>query len=528
MHTNKNPIIIYNVKKWYKIMKKKSGFSGIGFILATAGGSVGLGNLWSFPYKTSQNGGAAFVIVYVISVIVLGLALAIGEVFIGRRSQANNVTAYKRVHKNLGWIGLIAIVSSLLIGFYYIVIGGFTVKYSLNSFADTATNLKSFAGNIPEVILFSGIFLLLAIVIISAGVKQGIEKASKILMPTLIVILVGIVIYCLCLGNGVLDGLNYYLNPDFKALGARGILSAMSQAFFSISIGVGALLAYGSYTDKDVNIGKSVIWIVFFDTLVALLAGLAIFPAIYHYQAETGQVLKISGIGLLFESMPLIFNTLGMGGKIISFLFFGMIAIAAITSLISLIEVPAQYLIQRFKMKRKKACLIFAVFSFIVSIPIGISLGFSLNGSSMMVIGNRSLLEILDQIVTSVFIPVAAFFITLSIGWFMYKPSNKNELFSFKFLSHKLQEEGLNLGKFNYFFAFMIKYIAPLLILGVDIVGLIDNVFPGWKFDLSGLIVELIGIAFVGILIAIYFLVVAKKDTGDNSFEVVEQMEAQN
>ena len=164
-------------------MEKKNGFSsGLGFILATAGGAVGLGNLWSFPYKTSQNGGAAFVFVYIISVIVLGLAISIAEMYIGKRAAANNVTAYTKIRKNLGWIGLIAITTALFIAFYYIVIGGYTVKYTLNSFADTPTDLKAFSGNIGEVIMYSAIFLILAVVIISAGVKKGIEKASNFLM----------------------------------------------------------------------------------------------------------------------------------------------------------------------------------------------------------------------------------------------------------------------------------------------------------------------------------------------------------
>lgn len=502
---------------------KKNGFSsGIGFILATAGGSVGLGNLWSFPYKTSQNGGAAFVIVYILSVIVLGLALALAEIFIGRRAHANNVTSYRKVHKNLGWVGLVAITTALFIAFYYVVIGGYTVKYTLNSFADTPTDLFSFSGNIGEVILYSAIFLALAIIIISAGVKGGIEKASKILMPTLIVLLIGIVIYCLCLGKGVMEGLNYYLNPDFQALGARGILSAMSQAFFSISIGSGGLVTYGSYMGKEVNIGKSALWVALFDTLVALLAGLAIFPAIYHYQAETGQQLQINGIALLFQSMPLIFGTLGVGGKIISFLFFGMVSIAAITSLISLIEVSAQYLIQRFNLKRKRVCLIVALFMFLVSIPVGISLGFGLNDNTAMALGNKSYLEVLDQIVGVVLIPFVALFIALSVGWFMYKPSSKAELFGLKFLSDKLEEDGLSLGKCNRIFAFMIKYVAPLLILGVDIVGVIDNVFPEFQFAWDGLAVELIGLGVIGALAAVYFLVTVKKNTGDNESEAVE------
>ena len=510
-----------------KPMEKKNGFSsGIGFILATAGGSVGLGNLCSFPSKTQENGGAAFVFVYIISVILLGLVLSIAEIFLGRRAKANNVTAYQKVRKGLGWVGLVAMMGAISIAFYYVVIGGFTVKYTLNSFATTPTELNAFAGNVGEVILYSAIFLILAIVIISAGVKKGIEKASIILMPTLIVILIGIVIYCLCLGAGVGDGLSFYLKPDFSKLGAKGILSAMSQAFFSLSIGCGALLTYGSYTGKEVNIGKSVIWIAFFDTFVALLAGFIIFPAIYHYQAVTGETLQSEGLFLLFQSMPLVFNTLGAGGQVLSFLFFGMVSIAAITSLISLVEVVAQYAIQRFRFSRKKACIFIALITLLVSIPIGISIGNEMNGRPALVFDGNSLSDVFDRIVTSVLIPVGALFVSLCFGWFIYKPENKKDLFNFKYLGRKFQEEGLNLGKANYVFAFMIKYIAPILILIIDIVGLLDNIFPngtsGRTFSLSGLIIILIGIAIVAILIGIYFLFLKNKDNGTNEDEILE------
>lgn len=501
-------------------MEKKNSFSsGLGFILATAGGSVGLGNLWSFPYKTSQNGGAAFVFVYIISVIILGLALSVAEMYIGKRAKANNVTAFKKIHKNLGWLGLVAIVGALLITFYYTVIGGFTIKYTVFSFANNPIDLKGFSGNIWEVILYSGIFLLLAIIIISLGVKKGIENASKVLMPALIIILIGIVIYCLCLGDGVKEGLNFYLNPDFNALGTKGILRAMAQAFFSMSVGCGTLCAYGSYTGKGIKIGKCAMWVAIFDTGVALLAGLAIFPAIYHYKAQTGVDLNNNGIVLLFSSMPVIFSSLGIAGKFLSFFFFGMAAIAAITSLISLIEVAAQYFIQRFNIKRKKVCIFIALSIFIVSIPVGISLGFSLNDKSIMNIGNLNLLEVFDQIVTTSLIPISAFLTALCVGWFMFPTSNKKELFDFRYLGKKIQDDGLLHGKINYVFAFLIKYIAPIIILGIFILGLIDSVFPGYHFELNGLLVELIAIGLIGVLIAIYFIFLKNKDTGDNEAE---------
>ena len=177
--------------------KKRNGFvGGIGFILAAAGSAVGLGNLWSFPYKTSQNGGAAFVFVYVFSVLIIGSIVMIAEIYLGKRAQANPVTAYKNTHPNLGWLGLFGLIVPFLIACCYTVLGGYTVKFTMNSFGDNATVLQTFSGNVGEVILYSAIFLILAIIIVMAGVQNGIEKASKILMPVLFVILVAVVVYC--------------------------------------------------------------------------------------------------------------------------------------------------------------------------------------------------------------------------------------------------------------------------------------------------------------------------------------------
>lgn len=506
-------------------MEKRNGFtSGIGFVLAAAGGSVGLGNLWSFPYKTSQNGGAAFVFVYIISVIILGSILMIAEMYIGKRASANPVSAYKKINKNLGWVGLLGIVVSIFISFYYIVLGGYTLKYTVNSFFDNSNLLQTFPGNIWEVILFSGIFLLLALIIISFGIKNGIEKASKILMPILLLILIGIVIYCLCLGNGVEAGLNYYLNPNFEELGFKGILAAMSQAFFSLSVGVGALLAYGSYAGKEIKLGMSALWIAFFDTFVALLAGLAIFPAIYHYQAETGIELQNNGIVLMFSSLPIVFETLGVVGKIVSFFFFGMVSIAAITSIISMMEVASQFIIQLFKIKRIKACLIVGISLFVFSIPIGISLGFSLTGKEGLKIIDRNLLEVLDLSVTSLYIPFCALFAALSIGWLLFRKDDKILDFNFKNLNNDLENEGLNLGKFGKIFSFMIKYLIPLLIFFVEIMGIIDIIFPqidgSRSFSLSGLIVEIIAITILAIIIVLYFVFLKNIDTGNNEDEI--------
>lgn len=204
-----------------KKTKKTGGFaSGIGFVLAAAGSAIGLGNLWAFPYKTAENGGAAFLFLYIACVLFIGVVTMICEIFIGRRAQANPVSAYKKINKNLGWIGLIAVAVPLLITCYYSVLGGYTVKFAFGSFVGNTNSLTAFAGKEWQVILFTALFLIFALIIVMAGIKGGIEKMSKVLMPALFLLLVAVVIFVLFLGEGVADGLRYYLIPDFsKSLG---------------------------------------------------------------------------------------------------------------------------------------------------------------------------------------------------------------------------------------------------------------------------------------------------------------------
>ena len=497
--------------------RKHNGFaSGIGFILAAAGSAVGLGNLWSFPYKTSANGGAAFVFVYILSVIVIGSIVMLAEMYLGKRAQANPVSAYKKAHKNLGWLGLFAIIIPLFIICYYAILGGYTVKFTLNSFEKNSEILGAFAGNIGEVILYTAIFLVLSLVVVMAGVKGGIEKASKVLMPALFLILVAIVIYCLCLGEGVSDGLNYYLNPDFGALGFNGILAAMSQAFFSLSLGMGIMVSYGSYAGKNIKVGKSVVMICVFDTLVALLAGLAIFPAIYHYKAVYGDDLKISGIVLMFQSLPLVFDHLGTLGKIVSFLFFGMVVIAALTSVISLLEVVTQFVIQKFRVHRKKAILIVSAICFAVSVPISISLGYAINGKDLMTICGMNWLDFFDTVTNTVLMPVCALGSCVAIGWFVDKKLTANPMKTYR----ALEEDGLSLGKFGKIFAVMVKYVTPLLILVVEIFGVKDLLFPGGVFNVNGLGVVLTAYGLLFVAIAIYFIFFKNRDTGCNADEI--------
>ena len=499
-----------------EIKKKRNGFaSGIGFILAAAGSAVGLGNLWSFPYKTSANGGAAFVFVYILSVIVMGSIVMIAEVYLGKRAQANPVSAYKKANKNLGWLGLFAVVIPLLITCYYSVLGGYTVKFTLNSFNNNSEILSSFAGNVGEVILYTAIFVVLALVVVMAGVKGGIEKASKVLMPALFLLLVAVVVYCLCLGEGVSEGLAYYLKPDFKSLGFNGVLAAMSQAFFSLSLGMGIMVSYGSYAGNDINVGKSVIMICVFDTVVALLAGLAIFPAIHHYQKVYGGNLSEKGIMLLFTSLPRVFDNLGTVGHIVSFAFFGMVIIAALTSVMSLLEVVTQFVIQKFKVHRKKAILTVALICFAVSIPVSVSLGFALNDADKMTVCGQNLLDFIDQITNVVLMPLCALGSCVAIGWFIDGKFTANPLKTYA----ALEKDGLRLGKFGKIFAVMVKYVSPLLILVVEIFGIRDVIFPNGTFSKGGLGIVLTAFALFVLTVAAYFIFFKNKETGCNADE---------
>ncbi len=497
------------------IQTKKGGFaSGIGFILAAAGSAVGLGNLWAFPYKTAENGGAAFVFLYLLCVLLIGAITMICEIFIGRRAQANPISAFKKINKNLGWIGLIAIVVPTLIVCYYSVLGGYTVKFATNSFAGNTGNLGAFAGKGWQVILFTAIFMLLALIVVMAGVKGGIEKASKILMPALFILLVAVVIFVLCLGEGVKDGLAYYLIPDFSKITFGSVLAAMGQAFYSLSLGMGSMIVYGSYTGKEINIVKSTAMVCVFDTLVALLAGLAIFPAVFHFSAMEGidtSTLDLNGIMLMFETLPKVFESIGFLGKIIEFFFFAMVTIAAVTSVISIMEVASQFVIQKFKISRKTAAMFIAGITFLVAIPISISLGYLLNGKTNMTVFGLDWLSFLDTVTNTVFMPICAFLSCVTVGWFI---GSKQALY-------ELKADGNRFGKLESFIGVMMKYIVPTLIAVIEIFGVIDLIFPAGVFSLNGLGIVLVSYTLFIVLIAVYFLFMRNTQTGTNADELV-------
>ncbi|MBQ0111226.1 MAG: sodium-dependent transporter, partial [Oscillospiraceae bacterium] len=475
----------------------------------------GLGNLWAFPYKTAKNSGAAFVFVYIACVLLIGFVTMLSEIHLGKRAHANPITSYKKVNKNVGWFGLIAICIPFFITCYYSVLGGYTVKYTMNSFSGNAGILNTFSVNIGEVLLYTGVFIALAIVVIMSGVKEGIEKVSKVLMPTLFIILVGTVIYSLTLGQGVAEGLKFYLAPDFASLGFDGVLSVMGQAFFSLSLGMGIMITYGSYTGKEINIVKSTAMICFFDTLVAFLAGLAIFPAVAHF--DPSLLEKSSGVALIFAILPDVFDSMGVLGSIVSFLFFAMVTIAALTSVISLIEVVTQFVIQKFKKSRKKSALTVAILCFVVSVPIGISLGkvgiLEQNGLNLF---GLDWLTFFDEVTNTVLMPICALFSCLAIGWFI-KPKN----------AVKEMEEHGDKSKINPVLAaaysVMVKFVTPALIILIEIFGIIS------KFDAGQQAVVYFAYALLAVCVVAYFVFFKNSESGTNDDEIiVDQQESRS
>jgi NSS family neurotransmitter:Na+ symporter len=425
----------------------------------------------------------------------------------------------------MGWVGMLAIIIPTFIICYYSVLGGWTVRFAANSFQsiDAASNAQSFGSFISnpyEPIFYTVIFIVLAAVVIMAGVKSGIEAASKVLMPALFIIVVLIAIYAICLGDGVKAGLNFYLNPDFSKLGFDGVLAAMGQAFYSLSLGMGIMIAYGSYTGKEIKLGKSTVMICAFDTLVALIAGLAIFSSIGHFNPlafEEGSGVSLGGVGLMYQTLPQVFASLGGFGQVVSFLFFIMVTIAALTSVISLLEVATQFVIQKFKVARKKATLVLAIICFAVSIPVTWSVGGAFDGK--ITVFGFDMLTFFDEMTNTVLMPVGAMLSCLVLGWFIDKGGFKKKLNPFNTL-RALEEDGLSLGKFGKFFAIMVKYVTPLLILFLEIFGIKGKFAEYSVLGLDFIWVLGASILLMGIGIAAYFAFFKNTETGCNADEL--------
>ncbi|WP_022748486.1 sodium-dependent transporter [Lachnobacterium bovis] len=452
--------------------KKKGGFSGqLGFVMAAAGSAVGVGNIWRFPYLTAKDGGGLFLLIYFALVLTFGFTLLTSDLAIGRKTKMSSIYAYGQMKSGWKFLGYITFLVPALIMTYYAIIGGWITKYIViyltnnskdaikdNYFTDFITSKAS-----PIILML--FFMTLTSIIVFLGVEKGIEKFSKIIMPGLFLIIVGIAIYSLTLSHDVtlangkhvtrtgLEGFKVYVIPDFHGLTIKKflqiLLDAMSQLFFSLSVSMGIMITYGSYVKDEIDLNKAVSQIEIFDTAAAFFAGLMIIPSIYVFSGVEGMS---AGPGLIFISLPKVFNEMGIAGKIIGLVFFVMVFFAALSSCISVLETLVANCMELFKVSRKKITLILTVIYMIASIVV--CLGYNVlyfdvklpNGS------NGQLLDIMDYISNSFLMPLISCISAILIGWIVGPDWVVNEVCK-------------NGEKFRrkIVYRVMIKYVAPVV-----------------------------------------------------------------
>ncbi len=435
-------------------MEKRSNFSGkIGFVLAAAGSAVGLGNLWRFPYLAAQYGGGIFLLVYLVLAVTFGFALMSAEIAIGRKTGLSSIGAFKKLSSKFAFVGYLEAIVPMIILPYYCVIGGWVVKYMVSfiSGAATATAGDEFFGNFiaqpAEPALWFAIFLGITALIVFLGVEKGIEKVSKIMLPILVILSIGIAIYVMFL-PGAMEGVKYYLLPDFSKLSAKTFLAAMGQLFYSMSLAMGIMITYGSYMKKDVNLESSVRQIEIFDTGIAFVAGLMIVPVVFAFSGGSVDSLN-QGPGLMFVTLPKVFNSIP-GGAVLGASFFVLVLFAALTSSISLMEAVVSSINDKFKIGRNKACLITIGISIILGLMSSLGNGLWAN---VKIIG-MNFLDFFDFISNSVLMPIVAFFTCIFVGYII-KPKTL------------LDEAEVNGNKFSAkrLFTVCIKYVAPICII---------------------------------------------------------------
>ena len=444
---------------------KRSSFSGkIGFILAAAGSAVGLGNIWRFPYLAAKYGGGIFLLVYLILAITFGFALMCAEIAIGRKTGQSAINAYSSLNKKYGFIGLLGSLVPVLILPYYCVIGGWVTKFFAVSVSGQITAAAdpgyfgAFITQPAEPLGWFFLFLGLTAIIVLFGVEKGIEKVSKLMMPVLVVLTLGIAIYVMCL-PGAMDGVKYYVVPDLKNFSVNTVLAAMGQLFYSMSLAMGIMITYGSYMKKDVSIESSVRSIELFDTGIAFLAGMMVIPAVFACGNPSEDLAK-AGPTLMFQVLPRVFNSLGtVGGSILGATFFILVFFAALTSSISLMETVVSIFRDKFHWGRKFTCVVVLIICIILGVPS--SLGFG--AWDFITLGGMTILDMFDFATNSVIMPIVALLTCIFIG-FVLKP---------KALSDEIALTGT--FKSRRMFEVIIKYIAPICILLI----LISSVLSG-------------------------------------------------
>ncbi|MDE6760215.1 MAG: sodium-dependent transporter [Lachnospiraceae bacterium] len=451
--------------------KNRNSFSGsIGFVLAAAGSAVGLGNIWRFPYLAAKDGGGLFLVIYLVLALTFGFTLLTTEVAIGRKTKQSPLTAYSKIRKKWGFLGVLACLVPVIIMPYYCVIGGWVVKYFLAYLTGEGTKAAGdgyFTGYITEMvqpILLMVIFLGVVAVIIYRGVNKGIESSSKVIMPLLLLLVIGIAVFSLTIhhtdADGVarsgLEGLGIYVIPDLEGLTVKGfftvLLDAMGQLFFSLSVAMGIMIAYGSYVKDDANLVKSINQIEIFDTVVAFLAGVMIIPAVYTFMGREG--MAASGPSLMFVSLPKVFDAMGKVGNIVGCLFFAMVLFAALTSAVSVMEAVVSSLMDRFHLSRAKATIIETSIALVGGVFVCLGYNKLYFDITLPNGAHAQILDIMDYISNNAFMPLVAIGSCILIGWIV-KPATVIE---------EAEKSGCKFGRKKLYIV-MIRYIAPILLV---------------------------------------------------------------
>ena len=437
--------------------------SNTGAILAAAGGAVGLGNIWRYPYMLGQNGGGAFLIVNMFFVLMIGIPLMMTEFVIGRRTQSNVVGAYKKLERKKGWatIGYFSILGAVLIYAFYSVVAGWTLNYIVMACTNQLSGLTpnevadafaSFTSHSFWPVLFQLAFLALTALVISFGVQKGIEKISKILMPVLFFLLLLMVVRSLTL-PGAKEGLQFLFKPDFSKLTGAGVLGALGQSFFSLSLGMGAMVTYGSYIRKEDSLFKTSLWISVCDLLVAILAGVVIFPAVFSFGMDPA-----AGPQLVYVVLPNVFNSMPMGG-LFAAVFFLLLGIAALTSTISLQEIIVAFSVEELHWSRRKSSVISMISIFVIGIFCTLSFG----PIKHWTLFDRTIFDLFDLITASYLMPIGALATTIFLGWFYPKVEVKDEITNGGALKGRLFE----------LYYFILRFVAPIALIVILVSGII-------------------------------------------------------
>jgi NSS family neurotransmitter:Na+ symporter len=389
--------------------------SQLGFVFAAAGSAVGLGNIWRFPYMTGTNGGGVFVLLYLVCILLIGASLLLVEFTIGRHGKSNAIDSYGKIRKGAKWIGFLGFFSAFIFLSYYSVVSGWTVFYSIQSFfglnglaPDQMGNFfGAFISDPIKPLIYHAIFMALTVFIIIKGISQGIEKYTKIMMPMLFVLLIILVFRSLTL-PGAWEGIKWYLTPDLSEVTAGVWIAALGQVFFSLSVGMSGMVTYASYLNKSENLPKTAIIVSLMDSAVALLAGLIIFPAVFSFGMEPG-----AGPGLVFITLPAVFAQMPLG-SLFSFMFFVLLAIACLTSSISILEMPVSYLIEKRSMTRKTASLVVGAIAYVM----GIAVSFSFGIWGDVTFFGKGIFDLFDYFGSNISLPLGGLAAAILVGWF--------------------------------------------------------------------------------------------------------------